>query len=506
MSGEEPFVPNEPLPPLERRRRRRPSARVARFLKRFFSRDWRGTMAVLVVLLLVLVVLTIPAGSVPESQLSAYDDGWNDLSKFRGDMENLGFLNISVRTVATSATTLLQFEEAIDMVYIAIGVERAYSYSEWRAIRKFISRGGNVLIADDYGHGNSILRFNGEVDNPGISHIGDTPDTQYVFSGERLADVDVDRNPKLVKVRVPIWEGLEYEILLNDPSCFVANDDWDWEPWMINNPVASHPARHIANSSANGWLDENRNGIRDPGEKVGEYPVIIEMNRMVLISDPSVFTNDMYERADNRLFAHALLAKLLPRGGTVIIDESIHMEPGLLTELDDVLVRPMYMILGEPWPIYSGLLILFIGLVGLAAAGRRTPRHYEPHRNRLDEPRTLEFGNPYNWLADYYEVRGVLLQRMRYAYGLDPDDLQRLPPEIVAQLLGDQYLVQFVLQPVRVDPMALQAALMDIANWQPPENAELLVERAEAFLSDLPSSDAQDWATPWDRTKGVMGR
>ena len=184
----------------------------------------------------------------------------------------------------------------------------------------------------------------------------------------------------------------------------------------------------------------------------------------------------------------------------------IHLEPDVLSELDDVLVRPMIMLLGERWPVYSGLLIMLIALGGLAASGRRTPRRYERHTNRLDEPRTLEFGNPYNWLADYYEVRGVLLQRMRYAYGLDPDDLQRLPPEIVAQLLGDQYLVQFVLQPVRVDPMALQAALADIANWQPPENAELLVDRAEQYLAALPDGRVQDWATPWDRQRGGMGR
>jgi len=461
-------------------------------------------MAIAVVALLLLVVVTIPLGPTPTSQLSAYDDDWNDISKFRADMEHIGFLNLTVRTVSTSATSLMELNDTRDMLYIAIGVERAYTYSEWRAIRTFISRGGAVLIADDYGHGNSILRFNGVVANPAVSHIGDTPESNYVFSGERLADVNVDRNPQLVRVQVPIYEGLEYEVLLNDPSCFVYNDDWNWEPWM-GEWQGSPPASFIANSSANGWLDENRNGIRDPGEKVGEYPVILFMDGMLMISDPSLFTNDMYDRADNRLLAYAVLGRLLPVGGTVIIDESIHLEPGLLTELDDVVFRPVFILLGEPWPIYSGLLILIVGLVALGVAGKRMPRRYQTHKHRLEEPRTLEFGNPYNWLADYYEVRGVLLQRMRYAYGLDPDDLQRLPPEIVAQLLGDQYLVQFVLQPVRVDPMALQAALGDITAWQHPANAELVVERAEQYLAALPDQALQDWATPWERQRGGMG-
>ncbi|UCC92975.1 MAG: hypothetical protein JSW25_10000 [Thermoplasmata archaeon] len=506
MVGDLPPEGPAPPPPLERRRRRTPSMRLRRFSGKFFSRDWRGGLAVVVVLLLLLVVLTIPLGAAPTGQLSAYDDDWNDISKFRGDMEHIGFLNLSVRTVSTSATTLLEFNDTRNMLYVAIGIERAYSFSEWRAIRKFLDRGGTVLIADDYGHGNSILKYNGLEDNPAISHLGDTPESHYVWSGERLADVNVDRNPLLVKVRVPIWEGLEYEVLLNDPSCFVENDDWNWEPWMQGNWQGSPPAQYIANSTASGWIDEDRNGVRDPGEQVGEYPVMLFMNGMLLISDPSLFTNDMYDRADNRLFAHAVLARLLPFGGTVIIDESIHLEPGLLSELDDVLMRPMYMILGESWPIWGCLMILVIGVAGLGAAGKRAPKRYEPHRNRLSEPRTLEFGNPYNWLADYYEVRGVLLQRMRYAYGLDPDDLQRLPPEIVAQLLGDQYLVQFVLQPVRVDPMALQAALGDITAWKPPENAEYLVERAEQYLRSLSDDAVQDWATPWQRHQGGMGR
>jgi hypothetical protein len=486
--------------------KRTPAVRFKRFLRQFFSPDWRGKLATLVILLLLLVVATIPLGASRTSQLSAYDDDWNDLSKFRGDMERIGFLNLSVKTVSTSATVLSEFNDTRGMLYVAIGVERAYSFSEWRAIMKFMERGGTVLIADDYGHGNSILKYNGILENPAIAHIGDTPESHYVWSGERLADVNVDRNPQLVKVRVPIYEGLEYEVLLNDPSCFVPNENWDWEIWMGADWQGSPPAQFIANSSASGWIDENRNGVRDPGEKVGEYPIMLFMNGMLLISDPSLFTNDMYDRADNRLFAHAALAKLLPAGGTVIIDESIHLEPGLLSEMDDVIMRPMYVMLGENWPIWSGLAILIIGMAGLGLAGRRTPRRYEPHRHRLDEPRTLEFGNPYNWLADYYEVRGVLLQRMRYAYGLDPDDLQRLPPEIVAQLLGDQYLVQFVLQPVRVDPMALQAALGDITSWKPPENAEYLVEKAEQYLAALPDAGAQDWATPWHRQRGGMGQ
>jgi hypothetical protein len=63
----------------------------------------------------------------------------------------------------------------------------------------------------------------------------------------------------------------------------------------------------------------------------------------------------------------------------------------------------------------------------------------------------------------------------------------------VAQLLGDQYLVQFVLQPIRVDPIALNAAVGDIAAWEPPIDADLIVTRAEAYLASLPPDAPAAW-------------
>jgi len=464
---------------------------MGRTLSGMFSRDWKGLVTFIVVLTFLLVAMSAAITPQQTSQLSAYDNDWNDLSKFRGDILGMP-LNLSVRTVDSSAASLIDILDARGMLYVAIGVERSYTFSEWRAIRYFLSRGGTVLIADDYGFANSLLRFNGYLDNPAVSHISDTPEVQYLFSGDTMADIRVDRNPRLVRVTVPIWAGLDYEILLNDPSCFVLNDDWA-DPDPYDRTPGEEGARIVATSSAFGWIDENRNGARDPGEKAGEYPIIIEQDGMVLISDPSIFINDMYERMDNRRFAQALITNMVPVNGTVIFDESIHHESGVLAELDDTIIRPLYRTFGETWPVNTFFLILIVGIGGMIAVSRRPTPRYLPHMNRLREPRTLEFGHPFNWLADYYDVRGVLLQRMRYAYGLDPTDLQRLPPEIVAQLLGDQYLVQFVLQPIRVDPIALSAAVGDIAGWEPPINAELVVSKAEAYIASLPTDAPAAW-------------
>jgi len=465
---------------------------MGKALSGLFSKDWKGFVAIIVVMTFLMVAMAAAIAPEQNSQLLAYDNDWDDLSKFRGDILGMP-LNLSVRTVESSAASLIDILDARGMLYMAIGVERSYTFAEWRAIQHFLSRGGTVIIADDYGFANSLFRYNGYVDNPAVSHISDAPDVKYLFSGETLADVRVDRNPLLIRVTVPIWVGLDYEILLNDPTCFVINDNWD-EPGPWDRNQVDDGVEILANSSAYGWIDENRNGARDPGEKAGEYPVIIEQEGMLLISDPSIFINDMYERMDNRRFAQAVITRMVPVNGTVIFDESIHMEPGVTGEIDDTILRPLYRVFGESWPVNTFFLILIVGIAGMIAISRRPQRRYLPHMNRLSEPRTLEFGHPYNWLADYYDVRGVLLQRMRYAYGLDPTDLRRLPPEIVAQLLGDQYLVQFVLQPIRVDPIALHAAVGDIAKWEPPLNADLVVTRAEAYLASLPADAPDAWA------------
>jgi hypothetical protein len=88
-------------------------------------------------------------------------------------------------------------------------------------------------------------------------------------------------------------------------------------------------------------------------------------------------------------------------------------------------------------------------------------------------------------LGDYQEARALLLQRLRYAYGLDPAELPRLPPQLVAELLGDWNLARFALQPMPPDPAALSAALAAIAAWTPPEAAGDVMAKVERYLGAL---------------------
>jgi len=451
-------------------------------LKSTFTGDWRGA-ALLVALLLMLAVLAgLPYAGPRHSQLGAFDGGWDDISDFRADIEYRLGIPIKVRTITSSAAALDTIDDARGMLYMAIGVERPYAYSEWAAIARFQDRGGAVMVADDFGRGGTLLRYSGDFDQPALVHVGDVPDAPWLFSGNRLADVRVDRNPLLVRVDVPVPDGRTLQLLLNDPSCFVWNEELGGEG--RGGDTGTGGAEVLAWSSGRSWIDADRDGRRDPEEDSRAYPVVVYEEGMLLLSDPSVFINDMYHRYDNREVLILLVETLLPKGGTVIIDESVHIEPGLGGEADDLGLRTALRAFGQPWPMGPLLMVLVVMVAVAALASRRRPMRFVPHQDRLSERHMLLPG-PMTLLGDYQEARALLLQRLRYAYGLDPAELPRLPPQLVAELLGDWNLARFALQPMPPDPAALSAALAAIAAWTPPEAAGDVMAKVERYLGAL---------------------
>ena len=447
-----------------------------------FTRDWRGAALAAALILLLVALAAVPAAGPRHSQLSAFDGGWDDISDFRTDIEYRLGIPIKVRTITSSAAALDAIDDARRTLYLAVGVERPYAYAEWAAIARFQDRGGAVMVADDFGEGGSLLRYVGDADVPALIHAGDEPEAPWLFSGSRLADVRVDRNPLLVRVDMPVPDGRTLQLLLNDPSCFVRNEESDGGNWRDGS--GSGVADVLAWSSDRSWIDADRDAARDPEEASAAYPVVVYEGGMLLLSDPSVFINDMYHRYDNREALILLVETLLPGGGTVIFDESVHIEPGLGGEVDDLGLGTAMRAFGQPWPMWPLLTVLAVMVAVAALASRRRPMRFVPHQDRLSERHMLLPG-PMTLLGDYQEARALLLQRLRYAYGLDPAELPRLPPQLVAELLGDWNLARFALQPMPPDPVALSAALTAIAAWGPPEAAGDVMAKVEAYLERL---------------------
>ena len=107
------------------------------------------------------------------TQLSAYDDDWDDMSAFREDINDMG---VETKSLVSSPLLLADIEDPRNTTYIIAGVERdtlsfpqfdedgfitiatedGYSPSEVDAIVEFVDNGGTVIVLEDFGYAGSI--------------------------------------------------------------------------------------------------------------------------------------------------------------------------------------------------------------------------------------------------------------------------------------------------------------------------------------------------------------
>ena len=109
------------------------------------------------------------------SQLSAWDGDWNDISRFANDMRAEGYATQALLSSPMALDELNSVQRNATVLLI-LGVERAYTEPEAKAIREFVRQGGRVLLADDFGHGNSAVS--------GLYSVGAS------FFGQQLYDMN----------------------------------------------------------------------------------------------------------------------------------------------------------------------------------------------------------------------------------------------------------------------------------------------------------------------------
>ena len=127
------------------------------YLKNWWNR-YGLKLAVLTAALLIIgaVYPELAIRSQNPSQLSAWDEDWNDISKFAGDMRADGYATQALLSSPMALDELNSVERNATVLLI-LGVERSYTEPEAKAIREFVRQGGRMLLADDFGHGNSAV-------------------------------------------------------------------------------------------------------------------------------------------------------------------------------------------------------------------------------------------------------------------------------------------------------------------------------------------------------------
>jgi len=185
-----------------------------------------------------------------------------------------------------------------------------FTPAELVELNSFVTQGGILVLADDYGYGNQVLEYLG---------------LEARFSGHILLDPLFSYKSKWFPrishlASNSVTSGIE-SLILNHATCLV-----DVEAGDV-----------LALSSSFSFLDLDGNQARDEGEPTGPLPVISYHNlgsgKIMLISDSSIFINSMETIEGNYTFIQNIAATTTSE---LLIDQS-HLPPSNLHQSKNLL-------------------------------------------------------------------------------------------------------------------------------------------------------------------------
>lgn len=249
----------------------------------------------LAVLVLGVVLVT---GATSTSSLGTHNPSWDGTADLRSIADE--------RTNSEIVRNVSAYDDVSANGTLAIVLSPAEPYGEDAdALRRYLDRGGTVLIAEDY-------RTNAD---PLLSTLG----ASARFDGRPVRDErNYEQSPSFVEATVT-------EATVTDPS--VTEDrplTRGVETLVLNRGTVVEPggATVLVRTSRDAYLDVNRNGELDEDETPAERPVMtvepVGDGHVVTLADPSIFINSMLEYGDNR----ALATQLTERYDRVLFDVS----------------------------------------------------------------------------------------------------------------------------------------------------------------------------------------
>ena len=413
---------------------------VRKFIYRYLDTPKKRQLAALVVLFLLLFsYLLFPFIFHRQPQLSAYSTKWNGLSDLKDLVEKEGY---DIQSIISSPTLLEKLEDGEDIentLLVIMGAERRYSKEEAEAIEEFVEDGGKLLLGDDLGYGSRVSGFLG-----------------VTFHDARLFDDNYQKNWSFIEPRTNM-PGRDYSLLLNRPSALSGTGD----------------ARIWATSSSgNGaFLDFNGNSRGDDGEYAdspgnpGSFKLIAKKEydgggEAVFIADSSIFMNDMLDRAENREFASFVLEDLLGGEGTVIFEESSHIQSGVYRSSTHSIFYAMLFSGSHPVTIIICITVLLLSLE-IAIVRQKNPKRWihtfrtEGKISRLSIP-------PGHYLRPEV-IRQIFMERVRLQAGMSPEEFSRAAPGTISQVVKSDRLMDFIQNPDKYDNMTAMKSIVKIA-------------------------------------------
>lgn len=173
-----------------------------------------------------------------------------------------------------------------------------FNTAELEQLRSFVSQGGRLILADDYGYGNRVLEYLG---------------LKARFAGEVLLDPLVNYKnkqlPRITRLQPDVLTANTDNLVFNHATC-LAN-------------ISSNET--LALTSPFSFLDLNDDGTHEDNEPSGPLAAISRHHlgdgQVILIADPSIFINSMATIEGNAV----LMRNIAASTDALYIDQS-HLE------------------------------------------------------------------------------------------------------------------------------------------------------------------------------------
>lgn len=244
----------------------------------------------LIALTTVLIITVIVLASTSGGAFGIYNPAWDGTANLQTLARAEGVDVSVVRDVSQYDTITPESTTAI-----ILAPNETYSSKDVARLRRFVERGGLLVIADDFGQGTNIL-------------------LQRLGANSRI-------EPVPLRDEREFYRSPAFPLATGDPNASFTDGV---DSIVLNHPAAVSPngARVLVTTSPVAYADENNNEMLDESEEIGQFPVVtsedIGSGTLIVASDPSLFINVMLDQTGNRAF----VANLYKRGDFVVLDYS----------------------------------------------------------------------------------------------------------------------------------------------------------------------------------------
>ena len=268
--------------------------------------------ALIAAIVIVALLISVPILNTTKEDFSTYNTAWNGASDAKALASSDGYTTSSVLALSEIGTTG-------DGVLFMLNPNSSvgFSASDVSTLQSFVRNGGVLVLANNFGNGNAVLS--------GLGVLGEAR-----FNGSLLEDnVSKGVNAALPLITDVTASGLTagvHELYFNYGTAL---------------DVSGTNVTVLARSAPTSYLLAPAGGNATVNATTGAHPVLATLDygngHIVLLSDPSVFSNDMLGQADNQQLLTSMFANLT--GGNtavpIMFDESHFASPPVFSLLYD---------------------------------------------------------------------------------------------------------------------------------------------------------------------------